>query len=151
MASTSSTPARSTIRDNEAVGFPDGGIYVGGITDTGNGAVNITGNYAHGNNRGLIVEDSGGLAAITVRNNILDHNRLIGEANRSGIFVSNSNGVLIEGNRARRNATYGIELDENSHDNRIFNNSFARNGFLNVLNEGVRNCGIGNVPDRFDC
>jgi len=140
-----------TIRDNEAIGFTDGGIYVGGITDTGNGAINISGNSSHGNNRGLIVEDSGGLAAITVRDNVFDRNRLVGEANKSGIFISNSNGVLIEGNRASRNGKYGLEIDENSHDNRIFDNVFAKNGLLDIHDEGSRNCGTGNKPDAFDC
>ena len=137
------------LSDNEAIGFEDAGIYVGGIEDTGNGAIAITANSAHGNNRGLIVEDSGGLASIVVRDNRFDRNRLLGEANRSGIFVANSSGLLIDGNRARRNAKYGIQLDAASHDNRLFDNRFARNGVRDVLDEGTHNCGSGNTPDRF--
>lgn len=140
-----------TVRDSEAVGFSDAGIYVGGITDTGNGAVKVTGNSSHGNNRGLIVEDSGGLASITVKDNVFDHNRLVSEANRSGIQISNSNGVLIEDNVARHNAKYGIWLDAKSHDNRLFDNKFVHNDFMDALDEGTRNCGTGNVPDLFGC
>jgi parallel beta-helix repeat protein len=140
-----------TIRDNEAVGFSDGGIYIGGVTDTGSGKILAEGNYSHGNNRGLIVEDSGGLADIVVKDNVLDNNRVVNEFNRSGIQVTNSNGVLIEGNVARRNAKYGIWLDDKSHDNHLFDNRFTHNSFHNVLDEGTRNCGTGNKPDAFEC
>lgn len=139
-----------TIRDVEASGFSDAGIYVGGINDTGSGSINVMDNFSHNNNRGLIIEDSGGLASISVRDNVFDRNRLVGEANRSGIFISNSSGVLMQGNRARRNAKYGIEIDETSHDNRFFGNVAAHNGLLDVHDEGTGNCGADNVPDLFD-
>jgi len=139
-----------TIRDNEAVGFSDAGLYVGGINDTGSGSISISGNSSHGNNRGLIIEDSGGLASINVRDNLFDRNKLVGEANRSGIFISNSSGVLVQGNRVRRNAKYGIEVDETSHDNRFFDNVVRNNGLLDVLDEGTGNCGADNSPDLFD-
>jgi parallel beta-helix repeat protein len=140
-----------SIRDNEAVGFSDGGIYIGGVNDTAGGRILAAGNYSHDNNRGLIVEDSGGLADIVVKNNVLDDNRVVSEFNRSGIQITNSDGVLIEGNVARHNAKYGIWLDDESHDNHLFDNRFAHNSFHNVLDEGTRNCGTGNKPDVFMC
>jgi nitrous oxidase accessory protein len=138
------------LRDNTASGFDDAGIYVGGIDNTGGGAIKVSGNSTHGNNRGLIVEDSRGEAVdIRLRNNIADRNKLVGEGNRSGIFIHNSDGVLIEGNRTRHNAKYGIELDADSHGNRLFDNVSAHNGLLDVLDEGTGNCGADNVPDVF--
>ncbi|MDX6583540.1 MAG: nitrous oxidase accessory protein [Solirubrobacterales bacterium] len=138
-----------TVRDNEAVGFDDAGIYVGGIEDTGGGAINVTGNSAHGNNRGVIIEDSGGFASISVRDNVTDRNTVAGEGNRSGIFIRNSSGVLIEGNRARHNADFGVQIDSDSHDNRLFDNLFAHNRAADVVDEGTGNCGADNVPDLF--
>jgi nitrous oxidase accessory protein len=140
------------LRDNEAIGFSDAGIYVGGISDTGGGSIRISGNSTHDNNQGLLIEDSGGSAVdIRLRKNVADHNTLHGEGNPVGIMIRNSDGVVIEGNRARHNRAYGIQLDAESDGNRLFDNVFRHNGVDDAFDQGTRNCGAGNVPDLSDC
>ncbi|MFI5122883.1 MAG: NosD domain-containing protein [Vicinamibacteria bacterium] len=141
-----------SLLDNEAVGFSDAGIYVGAISDTGGSALRVSRNSTHGNNRGLIVEDSGGSAVdIRLRRNVADRNRLIGEGNPTGIFIRNTDGILIEGNRARHNGRFGLQLDAESDHNHLFDNIFAHNPSDDVSDSGRRNCGTGNVPDLSDC
>jgi parallel beta-helix repeat protein len=85
------------------------------------------------------------------RQNIADRNTLIGEGNPTGIFIRNSGGVLIEGNCARHNGRFGLQLDADSDGNRLVDNIFAHNPDDDVSDSGMRNCGPGNVPDLSDC
>jgi parallel beta-helix repeat protein len=131
---------------NRASGYLDAGIYVGGIIDTVGSALSIEGNDSFGNNRGLIVEDSFDIPVdIRVIGNHFHGNTLAGEGQPKGIFVHNSDGVRFSDNLVSDNGVYGIHLDANSDGNRLFDNVFRGNPD-NVLDEGVDNCGSGNVP-----
>jgi parallel beta-helix repeat protein len=120
---------------NNAVGFSDAGIYIGGITSTPGGALAARRNFTHGNNRGIIVEDSSGatirVGANTIRNN-----------DTSGIFLHNSDGIILNGNtlshKLTTDVTYGIELDANSDNNQVAKNSSHGHTF-DLANEGGSN------------
>jgi parallel beta-helix repeat protein len=132
------------LENNVAKGYSDAGLYVGGITNTRDGVLRLKNNEAYGNNRGIIVEDSLRRTDIRVIGNRVHGNDLPGFGFRSGIFVSNSDGVLFRRNRANRNGKYGIHLDASSDHNRLFDNEARRNGDRNFFDEGSGNCGSGN-------
>jgi parallel beta-helix repeat protein len=137
------------ILDNRGSGFDDSGIYIGGILGTGGGALLVSGNHMHGSNRGLIVEDSDEFTDIKVLDNTLSENDIPpGEGAPSGIFVHNSDGVRFARNRLNGNGDgsegYGIHLDPNSDDNRLFDNRARGNDTRNLLDEGSGNCGAAN-------
>jgi parallel beta-helix repeat protein len=132
------------VAGNRATGFRDAGIYVGLITDTPEGALRVSHNESHDNNRGIIVEDVRRRTDVRVGNNRLHENDLPGLGFPSGIFLHNSDGVVFSGNRANRNGRYGIHVDENSDHNRLFRNKARHNGDRNFLDEGSGNCGSGN-------
>src|SRR5216117_1972298 len=66
-----------TVVGTKSIGFSDAGIYVGGITRTGTGAVRVVRNQSKRNNRGIVVEDSAG-GRIEVTSNEFDANTLAG-------------------------------------------------------------------------
>lgn len=136
-----------TVRGNTARGFSDAGLYVGAITDTGNGTLRVADNETFHNNLGVIVEDSDG-GRIVVEQNLIRDNTAPGEGTPSGIFVRNSDGVRFQGNAVVRNGELGIHLDPGSDRNRLFGNRIRANP-RNVLDEGTGNCGRGNVPNAF--
>jgi parallel beta-helix repeat protein len=133
---------------NRGHGFSDSAIYVGGITSTGAGKLRVVGNEVFGNNRGIIVEDSAG-GRIRLIGNRTHGNASPGEGSEAGIFIRNSDGVLLRRNFALGNGSYGIHLDPDSDRNRLFDNTARRNPGGNFRNEGEGNCGAGNHPDVF--
>lgn len=139
---------RVAVSGNRGFGFSDSAIYIGGITTTGDGALRVVDNTALRNNRGIIIEDSAG-GRIRVEANTVRDNTLAGEGEPSGIFLHNSDGVLLRANQAFRNAVYGVHLDPNSDRNRLFDNHAAQNPRGNFLDEGSGNCGARNLPDSF--
>jgi len=135
--------------DNIAWGYTDAGIYVGSISDTGGGTLLVDGNDVFWNNRGILIEDShSAQQEIEVTNNFAHGNTLPGVGSTmTGIFLTNSVGVLVAGNISNNNGTYGFELVNNS-DNNVFNdNSAAGNAtaafFADVTSTG--SCGSGNT------
>ncbi len=128
--------------DNEARGgFSDTGIYIGAITSGVEGAPGpliAKRNLSYGNNRGIIVEDSGDVD-MRITGNVL-HN------NDAGLYVTASNGVLFRGNTIHDNASYGMHFVNGSADNRIDDNSFSDNGSDFLDEGGPGNCGSGNMP-----
>lgn len=133
---------------NTGRGFSDSVIYIGGISSTGNGVLRVNENEAFGSNRGIIIEDSAG-GDLRFKGNRVHGNRIGGEGTPSGIFVHNSDGVLISANTVTDNGTYGIQLDSNSDGNRIFGNTVLRNPGGNFIDQGSGNCGTGNHPNPF--
>ncbi len=140
------------IVNSRARGFDDAGFYVGTIVDTNGDPLRVRNNESHGNNRGVIVEDSDAtIPAIDIRvtqNNTHDNFIPPGEGSPSGIFLHNSDGVLISGNTADDNGDasegYGIHLDANSDSNTLTGNSAHGNLTFDLFNEGLNNCGAGN-------
>jgi parallel beta-helix repeat protein len=127
---------------NEARGFSDAGLYVGGIEDTHGGAISVRGNETYGNNRGVIVEDSTG-GRIVVRDNELHDNRAPGEGEPTGIWLHDSDGVRIVGNSITDSGELGIHLSVGSDAN-VLNDNVVRRNPTNLLDEGSGNCGSGN-------
>lgn len=134
---------RVRLVDNLATGFSDAGLYVGEITSTGGGVLLVRDNDAYGNTRGMVVENSAG-GDIRVMENAFQDNTIPGEGTPSGIFVTNSDGVLLERNAFRDNGQVGIHLTSNSDFNRLFENT-AEGHTTDLLNEGSGNCGSGNA------
>jgi parallel beta-helix repeat protein len=128
------------ITDIDGKGFSDAAIYIGAITDTGNGQLLVADSRTHDNNQGIIVEDTTPEADVYVRDN-----RTIG--NGRGIFVHNSDQVEFERNLVEDNAT-GIYIDEPSEDNIFTDNAFLNNS-ADVEDLGSGNCGSGNTPEPF--
>jgi parallel beta-helix repeat protein len=133
---------------NRGRGFSDSVIYIGGIHSTGGGVLRVNDNEVFGSNRGIIIEDSAG-GDLRFKDNRVHGNRIAGEGAPSGIFVHNSDGVLISGNTVNDNGQYGIHLDPNSDDNRLFDNTVRDNPGGNFRDEGTGNCGVGNHPNPF--
>lgn len=123
---------RVTLTRNQAFGFNDAGIYVGGIA--ANGRVNVKNNTCNANTRGIIVEDS----APTV---IAQHNHTAN--NGTGIFLHNSDGSQIRRNTVGANTSVGIELDAGSDNNRVSGNEISGSP-TDVLDSGTGNCWRGN-------
>ena len=133
------------ITGNDARGYLDAGYYVGSIATTGDRALVIADNTASGNNRGAIVEDSFDAGVdIRVRGNDFHDNTIAGEGIPSGIFVHNSDHVVIANNRTDDNGVYGIHVDPQSDDNVIDDNRAYGNGTADYFDEGTGNCGAGN-------
>jgi parallel beta-helix repeat protein len=136
------------VSDNQITGgFSDAGIYIGGIVDTGGGFLRVVRNATYLNHQGIIVEDSGPTASgiVQVAHNNIHHNTGNGvEGNRSGIFLHNSDRVRIRDNTVRNNGDFGVNLDPNSDNNRLFDNTITTNP-TDLNNEGSANCGSGNT------
>jgi parallel beta-helix repeat protein len=123
-------------------GFTDAGFYVGGVSTTGSGSLVVKGNEAYGNTTGVIIELSRG--DIRVLDNDLHDNDLPGVQSQAGILANASTGVLYSGNRVTDNGLYGIRLTAESSENVLNDNVFTGNP-TDVLDQGVGNCGAGNV------
>src|SRR2546429_493773 len=123
---------------NIATGFSDAGIYIGGIVDTGTGSLITQGNTLYENNRGIIVEDSAGVSLI-VRRNLLHANA------NDGLFLHNSDGIVITSNTASDNGYAGIELDPNSDGNLVKGNRSRGHPYDLANGGGTGNCFRDNV------
>ena len=135
---------RIELRDNRTFGgFTDAGIYVGGIVDTSAGPLLVVGNDSYGNNRGIILEDSFGVD-MRVRGNRTHDNTIGGEGVATGIYVHNSDGLVLTGNHAIDNGDFGIHIDPNSDDNVLRDNVARGSGTVDLKNDGVDTCGSGN-------
>jgi len=119
-----------TLKGNEAFGFHDAGIYIGGIGP--DGKVKVEKNYCHDNDLGIIVEDSAP-GSIIVKGNTAANNT-------TGIWVHNSDGNRVSGNTLSGNAA-GIDLDSTSDDNRITGNTIDSDSH----DDGMNNCWKGNT------
>jgi parallel beta-helix repeat protein len=144
------------VLDSSGIGFDDSAIYIGGISSTGGGSLVVSGNNLSGNNRGIIIEDSVQSTDIRVTHNLSHDNDIPpGEGSPAGIFVHNSDGVLFRANTLNRNGDgsegYGIHLDSNSDNNRLFDNIAHNNETDAYLDEGTGNCGGGNSFSVFVC
>ena len=137
------------ITNSNSKGFTDAGIYVGNINDTSAGPLIIKGNDMSGNTRGVIVEDArsqGGPHAVDVRviGNHLHDNTLNGLGPPTGLFLFQSDNVLIRKNKTEDNGVYGIHLDAGSDSALLIGNTSKGNGDANFFDEGMNNCGSGN-------
>ncbi len=137
------------VRGNYARGFDDSGIYIGSITDTLGRTLLVTHNETVHNSRGIVVEDSN-LPTVRIRigGNEMNDNRITGDEGPSdGLFLTNSDGVLVTGNTANGNAGSGYHPNSSS-DHNVFDDNFAkRDSVGKLLDEGRRNCGSGdNFP-----
>jgi parallel beta-helix repeat protein len=134
------------VSDNKVTGgFSDAGIYIGGIVDTNGGLLRVVDNATYLNHQGVIVEDSGFDGIVQVANNNIHHNIGNGvEGSRAGIFLHNSSKVRIRNNTIRNNGDFGVNLDPNSDNNRLFGNTITSNP-TDVVNDGSGNCGSGNT------
>jgi parallel beta-helix repeat protein len=118
---------------NDTSGVDDAGIYIGGI-DQGF-KVTATKNTCHDSARGIIVEDS--VASVRVRKNTTVNNT------SAGIFLHNSDGILVSHNTVTGNPGNGIELDPTSDRNKIVGNTNTGNG-ADAVDGGTGNCWKGN-------
>jgi parallel beta-helix repeat protein len=139
------------IRNNrieDAAGYGDAGIYVGGTPADAD--LRVERNILNApNDRGIIVEDSldtpGKPIAVRVR-----RNEITGAG--TGIFVFGSTGAEILNNVVTGGTAAGIELTANSSDNLIRGNRLEGNA-PDVLDAGTGNCwrsnhyGTGSVAD----
>ena len=131
------------VTDNRATGFTDAGIYVGGIASTPNGTLFVGDNETSGNNKGIIVEFSGG-GDIAVFSNEIHDNSIPGVGEQVGLFVFDSDGVRIQSNRISGNGQAGLVLTPGADNNAVNDNQITGNP-VDVRNEGVGNCGSGNT------
>ncbi len=129
-------------------GFEDSAIYIGTITDTLGGTLLVQHNTTVGNSRGIIIEDSPADTAavdITVRSNVMNRNTIAGsEGPSDGLFLHNSQGVLVTDNTAKGNVGAGYHADVNSHDNVFKDNTASGNGDGPFVDDSTGNCGKGN-------
>ncbi|HXJ64260.1 MAG TPA: NosD domain-containing protein [Actinomycetota bacterium] len=129
---------------NETYGFTDSGIYIGAISDTGNGTLRVQDNVTHSNARGVIVEDSS--ASIAVVGNRMFHNQRSGVEGsiNAGLFLHNSDGVRIRDNTIANDDENGIWLDPDSANNRVVGNTISGH-HADIRNDGTGNCFTGNT------
>jgi nitrous oxidase accessory protein NosD len=134
------------VSDNRAgAGFSDAGIYIGGITDTGTGALRVVRNATFLNHQGIIIENSAG-GRIQVGHNDSHDNTIPGVETEegAGIFIHNSDGVGIRANTVKSNGDIGVNIDSPSDHNRLIDNVITGNP-LDLNNRGSANCGSGNT------
>jgi parallel beta-helix repeat protein len=130
------------VTDNFGSGFDDSAIYIGSIFDTRGGTLLVKNNTAQHNSRGIIVEDSPFDTDITVRDNTLNDNTITGtEGPSDGLFLHNSQGVLIAGNTANDNGASGFHADSNSSGNVFNGNTASGNGDGAFTDDNGDNCG----------
>jgi parallel beta-helix repeat protein len=126
------------VEGNTIQGFRDAGIYIGGIIDTGSGTLITRRNDLFRNNRGIIVEDSVGVSLVVRTNRAHDNFD-------DGIFLHNSDGILVQRNTVENNAYAGIELDDLS-DNNLVSWNRARGNVFDLANDGgTGNCFANNT------
>jgi len=133
------------VTGNYGRGFGDSAIYIGTISDTRGGTLLVENNIAVHNSRGIIVEDSLEQTDITVRGNTLNRNTIPGtEGPSDGLYLHNSDGVLIAGNTANGNVGSGFHASTGSDNNHFKDNTTSGNGDQAFNDEGAGNCGSGN-------
>ena len=137
------------VADSRFEGYDDAGVYVGGIRSPED-AIEVTGNTATEGNTGVLIEDSESHGGIVVSGNATNANEA-GFTPR-GIFIRNSDDVVISDNVADGNSFAGLWLDATSDDNRVLNNQGSGNGLnaqaepgADLINDGAGNCGSGNA------
>jgi parallel beta-helix repeat protein len=113
-------------------GFVGAGIEVFGITDAGGDRLTLSSNRVANSGYGILAEDvAAGTVAIT-------GNRLTG-SQFGGISLIDGDGMLIRGNVASNDGTYGIALDQGSDGNRVVRN-WAHGSEFDLSNAGAGNC-----------
>ena len=122
------------VAGNDASGFADSGIYLGGIAQ--GARARALGNDCHDSARGIIVEDS--VASVKVKRNRATRNA------SAGIFLHNSDRITVARNIVTDNTGSGIELDSTSDDNEIVGNRLTGNG-AEAVDHGNNNCWRGNT------
>ena len=136
------------VEDSRFKGYDDAGVYVGAINNPSH-TVQVTTNVATENNRGILIEDSANNGGILVANNTTNANT--NGFTPTGIFLHNSDDVVISDNVSNGNPYAGVHLDVTSDDNRVLDNNATGNGVgaqggvgADLFNEGQGNCGSGN-------
>jgi parallel beta-helix repeat protein len=132
---------RILVEGVNAKGFSDAGVYIGLITTTGPGELNVRDNTTFGNAQGIIIEEVEPDADVLVEENFTHDNG-------KGIFVHVSDAVLFRDNDIDDNSV-GIHIDSGSDDN-VFNDNTLSGNDDNLNDEGAGNCGAGNSPAIFD-
>jgi len=127
---------------NVISGYLDAAIYVGGIRDHQT-TIAVRRNVVRDNNHGILIEDSLAQPEIRVQRNTMRRNDE--GSSSAGVYIRNSDGVLIEGNESTGSGFAGFWLDGNSDFNVVNENSAAGSGTADLQNDGQGNCGSGNA------
>lgn len=130
-----------TVKDGTFVGYLDAAVYVGGIRDPET-SVDVSGITTRRNNRGVLIEDSLPAPEIRVRQNDLSRNE---GSMSAGVYVRNSDDVLVEGNQIAGSGFAGVWLDSNSDFNVLRQNTASGSATADLQNEGQGNCGTDNA------
>jgi parallel beta-helix repeat protein len=133
---------RVLIDESTASGFSDAGFYVGEISSTPGGTIQVLESDALRNNRGVIVENTEP-GHVVVSRNLLARNRRPGLGFPTGIWLHNADGVRLAENLIRGNGGIGVHLDPDSDANRLIRNE-GRGNPRDLVNQGTGNCGIEN-------
>jgi parallel beta helix pectate lyase-like protein len=138
---------------SKASGFDDSGVYVGGITDTHGGRLNVLRNDLFHNNRGVIVEDTITDADVRIAQNDLHDNRATGVEGlpADGLFLHNTDGIYVVNNASTHNLAAGYHADPNSDDNVLIGNTASNNDGGAWNDEGTGNCGQDNSFSLLPC
>jgi parallel beta-helix repeat protein len=113
-------------------GYNDAGFYLGGIP--ARGAVRLKKCFSsEDDERGILIEDSAP-RGVVVQNSAADFSR------SAGIFLRNSDGVLLKDNSVTSSRGTGIELDATSDDNDIVGNGVFSTVVADVVDAGSGNC-----------
>jgi len=126
------------MKNNVTSGFSDAGLYIGAITSTPSGPMVIQGNQTFDNDRGIIIEDSAGGTIQANHNNVHDNAT-------TGIWLHNSDGVLIRGNTVTNDGADGIEVDPTSDGNTITLNTVSGHTYDLANEGGTGNCFLSNT------
>jgi nitrous oxidase accessory protein NosD len=144
--------SRQQVLSNTVSGFRDSGIYVGQINQSGHGRpLLLKSNVTDHNSRGIIIEFSSG-DDIRVISNLMDRNTLkgLGETPPAGLLLNGADDVLVKGNQAHHNGSYGFDLIAGSAHNRFIGNDFRDNPRnLHAAAGSSPNCGSANLPATF--
>ncbi len=118
------------VQDNRSSGFGDAALYIGGINSTPNALLRALDNVLFNSARGIIVEDSFTQGVvIRLRGNDIHNNGKPGKAPIGGIYITNSDRVVIRANMVKDNGPMGIELNQYSDLNRVIGNTVTGHTF----------------------
>jgi parallel beta-helix repeat protein len=131
-----------TVRDSVLSGYRDAAVYVGGIRDPHH-SVTVRRNVTKTNNRGVLVEDSLAPPHIRVSGNTMPRND--DGPMSAGVYILNSDGVLIQANVIQGSGYAGVWLDGNSDSNVLHTNTALSSGTADLQNDGDGNCGSDNT------
>ena len=67
------------------------------------------------------------------------------ESGTTGIFLHNSDGIVVKGNSVTDSTGTGIEIDATSDGNRITRNTISSSGVADAVDGGSGNCWKQNV------